>query len=205
MTGIVHACPLFSKLVDRLAPISAEQASALKSVGIVAVGRYLENLSPFERDNLFSVGLGILPLSEAPTSPLNADSGKARADTLIQKATLLGVPAGAHVMIDLEAQQGSHADIGAYDGAISAEIAHAGFVPLAYVGAGQQLTGTELYMLPNVHLYWRGGSLGIPEPNCGFAIWQVPPLEQTIAGMIVDVNVTGADLRGRQPMLWWQS
>jgi hypothetical protein len=70
------------------------------------------------------------------------------------------------------------------------------------VGAGQVLTGSELYSLPSVHLYWRGGSLGIPEPNCGFAIWQIPPLEQMVANTNVDVSVTGADLRGRRPMLW---
>lgn len=72
MSGVARAVPLFTKLVDRLAPISAELASAFKSAGIGAVGRYVETLTPGERDNLFAVGLGILPLSQAPTSPLNA-------------------------------------------------------------------------------------------------------------------------------------
>jgi hypothetical protein len=198
---------MFTKLVDRLAPISHELASALKSTGVDAVGRYLEDLSPYERDGLFSAGLGILPLSEAPapTTPLTGVLGRARADELLRKASLLGVPLGAHLMIDLEGQHGSHSDVTAYDSTLSAEIAQAGYIPLAYVGAGQPLTGAELFQLPDVHLYWRGGSLNIPEPGCGFAIWQIPPLEQTISGTIVDMSMTGADLRGRRPILWYPS
>jgi len=33
--------------------------------------------------------------------------------------------------------------------------------------------------------------------------WQVPPLEQTVSGAIVDVSLTGADSRGRKPILWY--
>lgn len=202
---VARECPLFTKMIDRFAPISHELASALKSAGVGVVGRYLENLSVVERDGLFAAGLGILPLSEAPTSQLTEALGRARAESLIQRATLLGVPHGVHLMIDLEAQHGDHFNVTAYDKALSSEIAHAGYVTLAYVGAGQILSGTELYALPDVHLYWRGGSLGMPEPTCGFAIWQIPPLEQMISGAQVDVSMTGADLRGRRPMLWWPS
>lgn len=205
MIGVTRVCPLFTKVVDRLSPISHELASALKATGVDAVGRYLENLTVFERDGLFSAGLGILPLSEAPTSPLSAAFGKTRGDGLAQKAQLLGVPVGAHVMIDLEAQHGSHADVTAYNNAIAGELTQAGYTTLAYVGVPQPLSGAELFALPDVHLYWRGGSLGVAEPGCGFAVWQIPPLEQTIAGAIVDMSVTGADLRGRRPILWYPS
>lgn len=203
MTGVVRPAPLFSKLVDRLAPISHELASALKANGIEAVGRYVETLTAYERDGLFEAGLGILLLSKAPLSLLTATFGTSHAGDLVGHATRLGAPAGAHFMIDLEAQSGSHADILAYDNALSGAIKGAGFIPLAYVGAGQLLSSAELLALPSVHLYWRGGSLGIPEPSCGFALWQIPPLEQTVSNAIVDVSVTGADLRGRRPMLWY--
>jgi len=204
---VVRECPLFTKVVDRLAPISHELASALKSNGIGAVGRYLDNLTGYERDGLFAAGLGILPLSEAPapSAPLSSAFGQARAEALVQKAHLLGVPAGVHVMIDLEGQQGGHADAMAYDDALSAELAKNGYIPLAYIGAGQPLSGAELFALPHIRLYWRGGSLAVPEPQCGFALWQIPPLEQTVSGAIVDVSITGADLRGRRPMLWFQN
>ena len=203
MIGIARACPLFTKLVDTLSPISANSALALKNAGIGAVGRYLENLSAAERDGLFAAGLGILPLSQAPVAPLTAAYARTRAAALLQHAAALDVPHGLHVMIDLEGQHAAHADAVAYDEELSSEIAAAGFVTLAYVGAGQPLTGSELFMLPDVRLYWRGGSLDMPEPNCGFALWQIPPLEQTVAGVNVDMNITGADLRGRRPILWW--
>ena len=205
MVGIARACPLFTKLVDSLSPISIAAASTLKNAGIGAVGRYLENLSATERDGLFAAGLGILPLSEAPSSPLTKDFGLARAETLLAKAATIGVPAGAHLMVDFEAQQGAHADVLAYDEAVTFELARNGYVPLVYVGADQPLSGVELYAIPDAHLYWRGGSLNIPNPTCGFAIWQIPPLDQTISGMHADMNLTGADLRGRQPLLWWPS
>lgn len=203
MIGVARACPLFTKLADRLSPISHELASALKSTGMGAVGRYLENLSAYERDGLFAAGLGILPLSEAPAASLTGDLGQIRGESLLQKTELLGVPAGVHVMIDLEAQRGSKEEVIAYDNVLSGVLVRSGYIPLAYVGAAQLLSGGELFALPDVHLYWRGGSLGIPEPNCGFAIWQIPPLEATISGAIVDMNMTGADVRGRQPILWW--
>lgn len=203
MIGTARACPLFTKLADTLSPISKEAALALKNAGIGAVGRYLENLTATERDGLFAAGLGILPLSKAPLSPLTKDYGRARAAAILQHAVALGLPHGAHVMIDLEAQHGAHADVMAYDNALAADLELAGYVPLAYVGAGQVLSEAELYALPSVHLYWRGGSLGMAEPRCGFAIWQIPPLEQHVAGVNVDVSLTGADFRGRPPILWY--
>ena len=203
MTGIARACPLFTKIIDTLTPISSSEAVALKSAGIGAVGRYLENLTVSERDALFAAGLPILPLSEAPAQILNAAFERARGAALLQHAALLEIPHGVHLMIDLEAQRGTHADVIAYNNVLAAELAQASYTPLAYVGAGQPLTGSELFMLPDVRLYWRGGSLGMQEPNCGFALWQIPPLEQMIAGVNVDVSITGADLRGRRPILWW--
>lgn len=205
MIGVARHAPLFTKMADRLAPITRDLAGALKNAGIDAVGRYLETLTAPERDNLFAAGLGILPLSKAPMSPLNDAFGRSRAASLLQLATTLGVPHGVHVMIDLEGQQGQHVDVVAYDHAIAGALAAGGYIPLAYIGAGQALTGAELYSIPDVHLYWRGGSLGMPEPACGFAIWQIPPLEQTVAGAIVDVSITGADGRGRSPVLWYGS
>lgn len=205
MIGVTRVCPLFSKLIDRLAPVSTEMALAFKNAGVHAVGRYLENLSPSERDGIFAAGLGILPLSEAPAGSLSAEIGHGRAQRTLDRAHILDVPVGAHVMIDLEAQHGPHADAVAYDEALSGDLARVGYIPLAYIGAAQTLSGSELYALPDVHLYWRGGSLGIPEPGCGFAIWQIPPLEQSVANAVVDVSMTGADLRGRRPILWYPS
>jgi hypothetical protein len=205
MTGVARQCLLYSKMVDSFAPISIETALALKSARVDIVGRYIENLSAAERDGLFTAGLGILPLSMAPVSPISEAFGHTRATHILERATALGVPTGVHLMVDLEEQHGSHADATAYDKAITAAISGAGFVPLAYVGAGQLLSGAELYALPNVHLYWRGGSRDIPDPTCGFAIWQIPPLDQTLFGMLFDMSMTGADLKGRSPIVWYSN
>ena len=205
MFGTTRTCPLFTKMVDSFSPISATSALLLKNTGVGAVGRYLENLTTVERDRLFAAGLGILLLSEAPVVPLTQAFGLDRADKLLEYASVLDVPDGAHLMLDFEAQHGEHADVISYSVALSSDIARHGYVPLAYVGAGQLLSGSELYSLPDVHLYWRGGSLDMPEPSCGFAIWQVPPLEQTIAGSNVDMSITGADLKDRRPILWYPS
>lgn len=200
VVGVPRVCPLFTKVVDCLEPLSASAAQALKGeFGVGAVGRYLETLTPTERDALFAAGLPILPLSEAPLGPLSASLGREVAADLLARADALGVPVGAHVMVDFEAQQG---DAQAYADALTGPIALAGYVPLAYVGAGQLLSGAELFALPSVHLYWRGGSVGVAEPACGFAIWQVPPLDQVLAGARVDVSLTGADAPGRVPILW---
>lgn len=204
MVGVARHAPLFAKIVDTLSPISPFAASALKSIGIEGVGRYLENLSTSERDGLFQAGLAILPLSKAPASPLTAEFGVSHAEFLLQKAAALEITLGVHMMVDFEAQNGTHADVLAYNEALTKTIAHAGYIPLAYVGQPQPLSPAELFQLPDVHLYWRGGSLGVTEPRCGFALWQIPPLDQTlVAGLHVDVSVAGADLRARQPMLWY--
>ena len=200
MTGVTRPCPLFTKLADSFAPISA--TDALKSAGVSAVGRYLENFTSTERDVLFAAGLGVLLLSEAPTGPLTKDYGHQRASHLVARTAALGVPRGVHVMIDLEGQHGAHSDVIDYINALASDLEAAGYVPMAYIGAGQLLSGAELYALPSVHLYWRGGSLGMPEPSCGFAMWQIPPLEANVAGIVVDMSMTGADLRGRAPILW---
>lgn len=204
MVGVARHAPLFSRVVDTLSPISSFEAAALKSIGVAAVGRYLENLSPTERDVLFQAGLAILPLSKAPASPLNAAFGASHADFLLQKAIALEVPLGVHVMVDFESQNGNHVDITAYDEALTATIAKPGYIPFAYIGQPEPLSASELFLLPDVHLYWRGGSSSIPEPDCGFAMWQIPPLDQTlVARLRVDMSITGADRRGRQPMFWY--
>jgi hypothetical protein len=203
MVGVARHASLFTVMADMLAPISAKTAVSLKNSGVSAVGRYVETLSGLERDDLFAAGLGILPLSKAPASTLNEVFGQSRAASLLNLAASLEIPTGVHFMVDFEAQNGTHVDIVAYDTILTAEIARASYIPLAYVGVPQPLSAIEIFNLPDVHLYWRGGSLGVIEPSCGFAIWQIPPLEQIIAGINVDISITGADLRGRRPILWW--
>ena len=169
--GVARACPLFTVMADRLTPFSVADAKALKAMGFGAVGQYVEALTPAARDGIWSAGLAILPLSEAPLGVLSATTGHSLATNILSHTKALGVATGVHMMLDFEAQQGDATDHGT---AASGDLAGAGFIPLGYVGAGQLLSGHALYEIPAVHLYWRGGSLGVAEPDCGFAVWQNP-------------------------------
>jgi len=200
--GVARVAPLFTKMVDCFGVLTLADYQALKGLGFGAAGRYLETLKAAERDDAFSAGVPLLLLSDAPIGTLSATVGHSKAASLLALASALGAPKGLSLMTDFEAQSG---DGLGYDAALTGDLAQGGFVPLGYGGAGEQGTGHQLFELPNVHLYWRGGSLGIPEPDCGFGIWQIPPLDQTLAGVgtRVDVSMIGADTRGRSPILWY--
>lgn len=203
--GVARAAPLFSVMWDRFEPFTANDVKVAKATyGVSVFGQYLEEMTTATRDAVWSEGGAILLLSDAPTSALSATLGHAKAASLLKLASALGVPKGPHLMVDFEAQSG---DATGYAEALTGDVAAADLVPLVYAGAGTLLTGHQLYELPSAHLYWRGGSLGIPEPGCGFGIWQVPPLSHPFDGVSgpVDVSVVGADGRGRLPMLWCQS
>ena len=201
--GVARACPVFSVMWDRFEPFTANDVKVAKATyGVSVFGQYLEVMTAASRDAVWSEGGAILLLSDAPLGALSATVGHAKAANLLKLASALGAPEDLHAMVDFEAQSG---DAEGYGTALTGDLAAGGFVPLAYVGAGQLLTGHQLYELPNARLYWRGGSLGIPEPDCGFAIWQVTPLSHpfTAVSSPVDVSMIGADGRGRSPILWY--
>ena len=203
-TGVARAAPLFSVMWDRFEPFSANDVKVAKTKCVSVFGQYLEMLTAAVRDAIWSEGGAILLLSDAPVGALSAASGHSKAASLLALANGLGAPKTLHLMVDFEAQTG---DAEGYATALTGDVAAGGYDPLVYGGAGEALTGHQVYELPNAHLYWRGGSLGIPEPDCGFAIWQVPPLSHPFAGVSspVDVSMVGADGRGRSPILWYPS
>jgi hypothetical protein len=206
-SGAARILPLFSRVFDCLAPVSPDTALSLVAQGFDCAARYVENLSVGERDGLWAAGLAILPLTEMTAGELSGTVGQQRADQTNAHLLRLGVPAGVHVMADLEATP-ANADLSHvhdYIDTLSHGIEAEHRPCLLYVGAGQPLNGRMLYMLPHVHLYWRGGSVGIPEPMCSFALWQLPPLDQTVSGHRVDVSMSGRDVRGRAPTAWWGS
>jgi hypothetical protein len=203
--GVARAATLFSVMWDRFVPFTANDVRVAKATyGVSVFGQYLEMMTAASRDAVWSEGGAILLLSDAPTGNLSAAAGHSKASSLLALATGLGAPKGLHLMVDFEAQTG---DAEGYATAITSDIAAGGDVPPVYGGAGEALTGHQVYELPNAHLYWRGGSLGIPEPDCGFAVWQVPPLSHQFAGVSgpVDVSMIGEDGRGRSPVLWFPS
>lgn len=206
--GVPRALEPRSSVFDCLARVTPETAASLAQAGYRGAARYIDGptpLIPEERDALWAAGLGILPLTVAITQvQLTHILGLERADHDLATLAALGVPPGVHVVLDLESTAGLGEEVASYvDGRTSTWEQAGRFVPMLYVGAGQPLQAGALYALPSVHAYWRGGSVGIPEPIVSFCLWQIPPLDQVVSGQRIDHNASGRDNRGRAPLLWW--
>ena len=147
--------------------------------------------------------MGVVPVNFShpagwmPTATLGAQDGAASLSAL--KA--LGVPlVGLNDSIDIE---GCGADPTLYIDAYvqSIDASGSGLVGGEYVGAGGLLNAQQLYALPGIHAYWHSCSQGIPEPECGFVMVQLPPPNVIVPGTTVPVDYDFAcrDFRGRAP------
>ena len=204
MAGVARECPVFADGIDCLEALSLETAQAFRADGYQYVGRYLETLTSAERDDIWAAGLGIWLLTLGSTAALSSSFGDARAASTTSRGLSLGVVPRVHVTIDQEAaSENSEADNYAYCDHFSAGICRSGWQAALYAGAGIGMTAVEEFRLPNVNCYIRGGSVGIPEPACGFVMIQFSPLDVTIHGQRVDVSKVGRDARGRGITMWW--
>jgi glycoside hydrolase-like protein len=203
--GRAILAPAHSVVFDCYEPLPLAVARAMWARGARGVGRYCETLSPDEVAELHALGFWIMPLTTAPAGELGGSTGAAAGRLAVSLAQGLECAGGVHVWIDDEATHGAAGDVDAhlfeYGRALRAGAFEAGL----YIGAGQPLDGRTLYLIPTITLYGRGGSRGIPEPDCSFAWWQVPPLDTTfpeLGGFRVDMGMIGRDERGRGPMVW---
>jgi hypothetical protein len=202
--GVARGAAPFVRGFDCLAPVPGYVARQMYADGYRFAGRYLDAgpnaLTIDERDALFAAGLAIVPITLATTGvPLTQELGHSRGAFTVHKADALYMPREVHITIDLEAvHEGS--DVAGFVNAFTSELTAAGYGAMLYVGAGQPLAGHELYELAPGR-YWRSGSR-VPEPDCGYCMYQLPPLDQTICGQRVDVDVTCCDFRSRTPTFW---
>lgn len=204
MVGIAREAPVFLKGFDCYEPVSASVAVAFKADGYGYAGRYLENLTIAERDTLFAAGLGIWLLSTAIVENLSASVGDAKGAMLRNKAMALGVPPRVHITTDLEEAHGDPVSaVMPFVDHVGGVLVHCGYPSALYLGAGCGLNGRQAFSIPSVNLYVRAGSSGIPEPDCGFAMWQTPPLDQTAHGQRYDCSIVGRDGFGRGIFLWF--
>jgi hypothetical protein len=208
-TGIFKPADWLSKIYDCLDPVPPATAPLLAN-RFDGVARYLENLSVGERDAHWAAGLPILLMTTAPAAAAgtySADLGNRLADGDDAHCVRLDVPPGGHLMLDNESVHDTAENDLAYLRARSARIvARRGAGGLLYHGADQPCSGVQIYVeLPDVHAYWRAGSLGISEPPCEWCMWQIGPLDQVVEGHRIDGSCTGRDARGRAPLLWWPS
>lgn len=205
MVGIAVPSRPFARGFDCLEPLSLEAAQALRALGFEWAGRYLHNLTPKERDDIFTADLRIAPITMAADPhkrPLTGALGEELGQTAVRLAMALGVPAKVHLWSDLEATDGTDPrDVNAYAAADATVRLRAAYNAGLYVAVGQPLDGQELFDLPH-NAYARGAGLAIPEVPCGFCWLQLFPLDQTVAGHRIDYDVIQSDFRGRTPILW---
>jgi len=204
IVGAAREPGYFAPGFDCLGALTAAQARAFRADGFVWVGRYVETLTPAERDVLFAADLAIALIMEAAAGPMSAAEGRARGQQTVARARALGAPPTVHVTMDDEGTTGAVADVEAAFTACGAELVAGGQGSCLYVGAPQALTAAQLWSLPSVHLYWCAASLGLPEPErCGFAVRQLGELDQEIHGTRVDIDWAAKDAMGRGLVLWW--
>lgn len=204
-TGVARELEPFTKIFDCLASVSAATAKKLAARGFGACGRYLEDLTVGERDDIWGAGLPILLYTEACIENLTHVLGVQMGELDLDRCDRLDVADGVHLVCDLESAHGNASDVAGYVEARADTWMTGKKLGACYLGADQPLGGGAVYALQSVHGYIRGGSLGIPEPACGFFAWQIPPLDQTIEGQRIDAGMSGRDARGRAPILWWPS
>ena len=174
--------------VDTITILDAVRCQGLRAAGYAFVVRYLGSLTAPELDTILQSGLLVSVVTYADVWDPERTVAELRA---------LGVPPGCTIWLDLE---GIGADVpaqhvidsvNAWADAVIAAKWEAGL----YVGAGCGLAAAQLYSL-HVTRYWRSQSM-VPEPACGFVMTQFQP-SITVAGTLVDVDVSHEDYRGRR-------
>ena len=198
---IVAPIPVRTWLVDTVAALTLQNLTDFKTDGCGGVIAYLGgNLTKQLIADAHSLDLGIVPVNYShkegwmPTAALGAQDAKQSADHM----SALGIPMlGLDDWCDIEGCGGvPTAYCEAWCAALAAD--GAGRVPGEYVGAGSLLGGHAHYMLP-FKGYWHSCSAAIPEPDCGFKMFQIYPPNQMLAGVEVDYDFVARDFRGRAP------
>ncbi len=182
--------------------LSASVAQQFYQQGYKFCLRYLSrgpeasgDLTEAEATGILNAGLALMPVQHAhparwvPTQLLGQQDGQDAA----ANAHTIGFPDGVNVWCDLEGVNSSstHQDVIDYCTAWYNAVAAAGYTPGLYVGAGQLLTGAELYSLPFQH-YWRSPSL-VPDVQIrSYQVFQLSPSVK-VNGIPVDLDVTKND------------
>jgi hypothetical protein len=210
MTVVVQSIPSGSRLYDTIAPYTPTTLAALKSAGADGViGYYGGNLTTDAVAAAHAIGLGVVGVSysRAPGWTPTAVLGRLDAVATLAHLALLALPRSTAglLMRDWADVEGvlTGVDPTPYLDARAAAIVAGGLLAGIYVGAAAGLAAAPLYALPQVTGYWRSGS-DVPTPACEWMLTQCRPLDQTRAGIDVDVDFAEHDLRGRSATWWVQ-
>lgn len=208
--------------VDLSTPLSAEQAAALRALGLAFAARYVgldaapaaSDLSAGELAAITGAGLALLIVQHvrvpgwAPSAGVGGQDGA----TAARHAVAAGVPPGATLWLDLEgcAAGTSAASVAGHVAAWAASVRAAGYDPGCYVGAGVPLDAQGLWHLA-VDRYWRSQS-DVPAPATrGYQLIQLYPTVRigdlypgappSVTAVEVDVDVAQQDYRGDRPTM----
>jgi hypothetical protein len=156
-----------------------------------ARGGYLDQLTAQEIEGQLAAGLALWGIGFAKQF-----DGK----HLVARAKLLGLPLGATIAFDVEAITDDAPALIAKCDACTSDIQNAGYLAMAYFGAGQPLTSDEMSALV-VSRYWRAGSLirdrnnRIAAPERGWCLLQYAP-QEVQHGVMIDRDRILRDYRG---------
>jgi len=207
--------PFGSVGIDCLTPITPAVAREIAAyvlpgtrTGVTFVERYLENLTAAELDGLFAADLGVALVGEGRVSGWDAASGAADAERELERARVLGLPAGSSPLLsvgcDLEAMEDcAVADATAYGSSWCQLVVRGAFAPEGYVGDGVPLSPAQLYALPFVG-YWRSLSNVQQVAGADFNKFQMYPtqtLRLASGPFAADVNFVCRDKKLRLPSM----
>ncbi|PSR20082.1 MAG: hypothetical protein C7B45_16655 [Sulfobacillus acidophilus] len=204
---ITYALPPGTKAVDLSSTgHAATWYQALLAQGIAAV--FLDAATPGVLADIataLSMGLAV-GLFQGYYTPAWAVPSTAaqRAAAIVAIAQQAGFPAHATVPVtlwlDLEACGGVPATtIYAWVTNWGQVVQAAGYQAGVYVGAGQPLSGAQLYALPTITAYWRSASQVPDVPTRGYQLVQ-GVWNQSVDGVAVDYDTVQADAKGGLPV-----
>lgn len=208
MTPTIEKARMPALGCDTDTKLTLSSAQKLRSLGLTFVYRYLSlgdeaeaDLTENELEAILLAGLRVgavqhvrLPGWAASGSVGTTDGVHAGAN-----AQLVGLPKGVTLFLDLEGTVSSAPEVTAYVNAWASEVRARGYEAGLYVGAGQPLTGDELYHALSVDRYWRSFSQ-VPEvTRRGYTLLQLYPTVTLASGLSVDVDALQEDYLGGTP------
>lgn len=191
--------------VDCYQPLSAGDcrklaASVYLGRPVKFVGRYVENLTGGEIENIIQSGLGLFTIGVAHTDSMKSPSpGLGSRDGLsaVTRLRTLEIPTGVTHVLDVEGTTSATKDeVSGYVNSATDVISRQ-TEPALYVGWGDPLSSDDLYYRLSVKLYWLSSpSVRGPSHRGPAMIQRLENIK--LADILVDIDEASNDLLGGQ-------
>lgn len=195
-------------LVDTTEILTPKNCADLKAQNVAGVIRYLYNLSRPELNVILASGLACFFVNysrKVGWTPSAAD-GAADGARDVKALQALGIPIGVHIAFDLEGPGGTADLVIEHVTAHAKTVVQSGYIQSLYMGEGPLISSAQAYALPYTTLYWQSCSLIRDAaghdvvPACRYALVQLYPPDQMLAGVEVDYNTVQSDTKNRYPI-----